>query len=129
MIDRSLDLDAERGIQAREGHSNTHRVKIRRTGRINLQVLQSYLDGTYQFDTTVLEAINFLDHLLRETPSSKLINIKRSYFAHEPVDRMLLGGCVEAMKGVYQSIRAAQVLQSLLPCPILTDNFSRAKNW
>ena len=110
VIDRQVDLDADRGITPREGHSNIHRVKIRRTSKINLQVLQSYLDGRYQFDTTVLEAINFLDHLLRETPSKNLINIKRSYFAREPGDRMLLNGGVEAMKGVYQSLRAAQVL-------------------
>ena len=103
-----VDLDAERGITPREGHSNSHRVKIRRTSKINLQVLESYLSGKYQFDTVVLEAINFLDHLLRETPSKNLINIKRSYFARNPRGRKIIGGGVEAMKGVYQSIRAAQ---------------------
>lgn len=105
-----IDLDAERGIAPREGHLNSHRVKIRRTGMINMQILQTYLDGKCEFDTKILEAINFLDHLLRETPSSNLINIKRSYFArHATNARALLGGAVEAMKGVYQSIRAAQV--------------------
>ena len=107
-LSQMVDLDAERGITPREGHANSHRVKIRKTGEINLQVLQSYLNGTYQFDNVVLEAINFLDHLLRETPSTHLINIKRSYFARNPDHRALLGGAVEAMKGVYQSIRAAQ---------------------
>ncbi len=123
-----IDLDAERGITPRDGHTNSHRVKIRKTGTINLQVLQSYLDGTCQFNSDILEAINFLDHLLRQTPSANLINIKRSYFARKGNDRMLLGGAVEAMKGVYQSIRAAQVLQSLLAQLVLTDMCSSARN-
>jgi len=108
VLSQMVDLDAERGIPPREGHTNSHRVRIRKTGSINLQVLQSYLNGTYAFDIHILEAINFLDHLLRETPSKNLINIKRSYFARKPGGRALLGGGVEAMKGVYQSIRAAQ---------------------
>ena len=118
-----VDLDAERGITPREGHTNSHRVKIRRTGRINLQVLESYLAGTYQFDTVVLEAINFLDHLLRETPSKNLINIKRSYFARNPAGRKLLGGGVEAMKGVYQSIRAAQCKKLVLNVDVSNSTF------
>ena len=54
---------------------------------------------------------DFLDHLLRETPSKKLINLRRSYFARtgESQDRSLLGGGIEAMKGVYQSLRMAEV--------------------
>lgn len=125
-----IDLDAERGITPRDGHTNSHRVKLRRTGIINMQILQSYLDGKCEFDTKILEAINFLDHLLRETPSANLINIKRSYFARNTTkDRALLGGAVEAMKGVYQSIRAAQVLQSLLAKLVFSNKFSSARLW
>lgn len=64
---------------------------------------------------------DFLDHLLRETPSKKHIAIKRSYFGRETAERTLLGRGVEAMKGVYQSIRAAQVwIYSLIAFMILT---------
>lgn len=35
--------------------------------------------------------------------------MKRSYFGRDTEERVLLGGGVEAMKGVYQSIRAAEV--------------------
>ena len=45
---------------------------------------------------------------MREMPSSRLIAIKRSFFDPK-VARESLGGGVEALKGVYQSIRAAQV--------------------
>ena len=56
--------------------------------------------------------VGFLDHLLRELPSKTLINLRRSYFARHAVseERTLLGGGIEAMKGVYQSIRLAEVL-------------------
>ena len=50
--------------------------------------------------------LDFLDHVLRETPSKKLIAIKRSFFARTE-ERTRLGSGVEAMKGVYQSIRLA----------------------
>lgn len=36
--------------------------------------------------------------------------MKRSYFGRDIEERALLGGGVEAMKGVYQSIRAAEVM-------------------
>lgn len=44
-------------------------------------------------------------------PSKKLINLRRSYFARHGNrdDRVLLEGGIEAMKGVYQSIRMAEV--------------------
>lgn len=54
---------------------------------------------------------DFLDHLLRETPSNTHIAMKRSYFGRDVEERALLGGGVEAMKGVYQSIRATEVLK------------------
>ena len=59
-----------------------------------------------------MRSSDFLDHLIRETPSKLLINLRRSYFARhgDPRDRYLVGYGVEAMKGVYQSIRMAEVI-------------------
>ena len=45
---------------------------------------------------------------MRVTPSKTMYPIKRSFFHHEMVARASIGGGIEAMKGVYQSIRAAQ---------------------
>ena len=57
--------------------------------------------------------LGFLDHVLRETPSKNLINLRRSYFSRTgpSQDRALLGGGIEAMRGIYQSIRMAEVWQ------------------
>lgn len=55
----------------------------------------------------VINVITFLDHLLRETPSKKMINLRRSFFDRMTAQRAALGAGVEAMKGVYQSMRAA----------------------
>ena len=66
-------------------------------------------------DESVISAITFLDHLLRETPSKNAINIRRSYFDRQGPDRFALGQGVEAMKGVYQSMRAAQVSEIQIP--------------
>ena len=55
---------------------------------------------------------DFLDHLLRETPSKHLINLRRSYFSRnigsEEAERFSVGNGVEAFKGVYQSLRVAE---------------------
>ena len=101
---------------------------IRFAKKVQLATVRGYLEGKIDFDNGILEGISkisplcllasallttsdFLDHLLRETPSKTLINLRRSYFARHPVseERTLLGGGIEAMKGVYQSIRLAEV--------------------
>ena len=56
--------------------------------------------------------IDFLDHLLRETPAKHLINLRRSYFSRTigsgSNERFSVGNGVEAFKGVYQSLRVAE---------------------
>ena len=80
-----------------------------------LNRLQAYLDGQIQIDETVIEAATFPDHVLREMPSRNAINIRRSYFDRLGLERSPLGQDVDAMKGVYQSRRAAQVISSFNP--------------
>ena len=116
-----VDLDAERGQQSSRA-DNTFRVAIKRTARLELSQLQSYLDGRTPMDETVISAITFLDHLLRQTPSRVAINVRRSYFSRHGIDRTTLGQGVEAMKGVYQSMRAAQVSLE----PIVTGHVTHA---
>ncbi|KAL6721013.1 Protein argonaute [Lecanora helva] len=107
-----VDLDKERGREKKDDRPNIHRIRISkaRNDKIHLAVVREYLHGRCDFNNGILEAISFLDHLLRETPSKKLINLRRSYFSRigESQDRVLLGGGVEAMKGIYQSIRMAE---------------------
>ncbi|KAL9609041.1 MAG: hypothetical protein Q9167_006162 [Letrouitia subvulpina] len=108
-----VDLDKERGTPPRpNARQNIHAVTIKPAAKqktIHLSNVRAYLEGKAQFGPEVFEAINFLDHLLRETPGKKLINIKRSYFGRiEGRQRESLGGGVEAMRGVYQSIRMAE---------------------
>ncbi|KAI9680849.1 MAG: hypothetical protein M1817_004289 [Caeruleum heppii] len=102
-----VDLDAEAGIPPNDEHENKHMVVIRKTTPIELSSLQSYLQGKSKFSNSVLQAINFLDHLLREMPSKNLVALKQSFYGR-PKDRSVVGGGVEAYKGVYQSIRACQ---------------------
>ena len=97
---------------SREG--NTFRVVIKKTAVLRLSVLQSYLDGRTDLSEAVINAITFLDHLLRETPSKGLVTLRRSFFDRTTDQRSSLGYGVEAMKGVYQSIRAAQGQQMVV---------------
>src|ERR1700694_1116790 len=54
------------------------------------------------------EVSDFLDHCMRMMPSQHYTEIKRSFF-HHGLKRTALDGCVEAMKGVYSSMRLCQV--------------------
>ncbi len=77
---------------------------VRHTNTVDFTSLTMWLEHKCSFDNKCLEALSFLDHLLRQTPSQRYVQIKRSFFAHGGT-RYLLGGGVEAWKGVYASIR------------------------
>ncbi|KAI5204824.1 Piwi-domain-containing protein [Aureobasidium subglaciale] len=102
----NVNLDDEQGHTARPGRSDVHRVVIRHTAVIDFTCLDAYLRGTATYDSKILQAITVLDHIMRETPSSKFISIKRSFFAANS-QRRSLGGHVEHTTGVYQSLRIA----------------------
>lgn len=59
-----LDLDKEKGKSPRidkvSGHPvpNTIRIRMKKVGEIRMSVIQAYLDGTIDFNNTVLEAIS-----------------------------------------------------------------------
>jgi eukaryotic translation initiation factor 2C len=103
-----VDLDAEDG-RAPGRTPNVFRLSIQRTKQLDISVIASYLDGRVQFGTPVLEAVNFLDHLLREGPAQndRFISIKRSFFVRDG-QRSNLGGGVEVFRGVYQTLRLAE---------------------
>ncbi|MCJ1285782.1 hypothetical protein MMC26_005123 [Xylographa opegraphella] len=103
----TVDLDEEQCTPSRPGRLNSHKVQIRPSTKINLASIQAYLDRKMSMDNSVLQAIDFLDHLMRVTPSKNMYSLKRSFFDPKMVKRERLGGGVEAMKGVYQSIRIA----------------------
>lgn len=107
-----IDLDVERGRPTRDKPDQV-RVVIRQAksrAKIDLNNIYEYLEGKASFGPHVIDAINFLDHLIREWPSKKHYGMKRSYFSRDLGDKYLVSGGVEAMRGVYQSIRAAEVI-------------------
>ena len=103
-IRMTVDLDQDKGKTPRPGKSNIHRFAMRQTGTVRFDILQNYLARKCDWDTSTYEAINFLDHLLRDGPLKRLTSIKRNFFARGE-QRFDLGGGVEAFKGVYQSLR------------------------
>lgn len=122
-IDVDLDRDQPNPRPRPAGApSNTFHVTIRRTTEFQLSDLQAYLGGHTDLSSKIIDAVTFLDHLLRETPSRKHISLRRSFFARVHDQRASLGHGVEAMKGVYQSIRFAQVSRyRVSQVPQLTD--------
>ncbi|KAF2760873.1 Piwi-domain-containing protein [Pseudovirgaria hyperparasitica] len=110
MLTITVDLDAEQGRTVRPGgRSNKHNVFIKKTKTLKFDTLEHYMNGkgAVAFDSDCLEAINFLDHLMREYPSQLYTKIKRSFFppSSNAPGRIQLGNGVEAFKGVYSSMR------------------------
>jgi eukaryotic translation initiation factor 2C len=112
-IRMTVDLDQDKGKAPRPGKSNVHRFAMRQTGTVRFDILRNYLARKCDWDMSTYEAINFLDHLLRDGPSKRLTSIKRNFFARGE-QRFDLGGGVEAFKGVYQSLRMTHGLNG--PC-------------
>ena len=104
-VNVTVDFDAEQGRQPRAKGRDTVRVIVRMAKTVRMESLSSYLAGQLKtWDNNCLEAITFLDHLLRELPSQKFTQQKRNFFRRGNT-RTLLGGGIEAMKGVYASMR------------------------
>ena len=55
-LNHDIDLDIERGRES--GGDNTFKLRLRQVSKINLQLLQSYLDGKADFDKSILESIS-----------------------------------------------------------------------
>ncbi|KAL0638123.1 Protein argonaute [Maublancomyces gigas] len=102
----SVDLDEGDSRPRRTPRDNSHKVVIQKSGRVPLQVVEAFVKGQYRIDNDVLVGINFLDHLMRETPSKHYIAIKRSFFQQAGARELERG--VEAWKGIFQSVRATQ---------------------
>ena len=105
----TVDMDAEKGRQPNPQRPNKFRMQVRQVKALGLQGLMAYMNNQADFTVECLEAINFLDHLMRELPSRRLYSIKRSFFDKPMKDSQKLGAAVTAVKGVYQSIRPAMV--------------------
>lgn len=119
-----VDLDVEEGKPPSRDGKNAFRVHISPTKKLDLGALQAYMDGKIQYNTNVMEGINFMDHLLREGPSQnpRLVPIKRSFFARNG-ERMDLGGAVEVFRGVYQSMRPAQGNKMIINLDVAISSF------
>ncbi len=105
-----VDLDMPDAPATNQDGRNVFRMAIRRSKVLDIGgPLNAYLAGTIQMNDNILEAINFLDHLLRETPSTSpnFITVKRQFFTRNG-QRMNLGRGVEVVRGVYQTLRLAE---------------------
>ena len=112
-LGKKLKVNLDDGKQPRTDRagnivSNEHRVELRATKRVRLDTIRAYLTGQGDFKDDTLEAINFLDHVLREHPAQRLFNFRRAYFPRTGGQKAQLTGGVEAVRGVYQSIRTVE---------------------
>ncbi|KAI1004889.1 hypothetical protein K3495_g3326 [Podosphaera aphanis] len=108
-----VDLDQEKGRAPRPGvPPDVTYVIIRPAKSIRLAVIQGYLEKKIPFDNSVLEAISFLDHLMRQGPSEHYTQIKRSFFSQGNVSQKL-DDLIYAMKGVYASMRLCNPRSSI----------------
>ncbi|KAH7155211.1 Piwi domain-containing protein [Dactylonectria estremocensis] len=97
------------GAKPRSG-SDFH-LTLRNTTEIKVSALQGYLDHKVSFSNSVQEALNFLDHLVRQWPSEHMLAIKRNFYKRNEAGIPLNdGSIVEVHKGTYASVRMSHNL-------------------
>ncbi|KAL8671085.1 MAG: hypothetical protein Q9168_004410 [Polycauliona sp. 1 TL-2023] len=109
VFDHEIDLEQESG-HASQDRRDLVRVVIKRSSksvRVNFGSIGEYMNGKRELDANVVDAINLLDHVVRRRPAERFTTVKRSYFQHGNDDPKL-GRGVEALHGIYQSIRLAE---------------------
>lgn len=117
LVDRNeirvkVDLDeAQRPAGAPIRPGAVFHVTLRKTTEIQMAVLRGYLERRIQFNNNVQEALNFMDHLIRQWPSQNLLGIKRNFYKKNVAGRPLMDGAVvEVHKGSYVSVRLSHNL-------------------
>lgn len=125
-----VDLDADQrkpGEPPRPG--SEFFVSIRKTTDVSLGTLQGYLERKIEFNNPVIEALNFMDHLVRQGASERLLAIKRNFYDFSQKGRPLHNDrSIEVHKGLYASIRLSHNLQSggaglALNCDVANTTF------
>ncbi|KUI56371.1 Protein argonaute [Cytospora mali] len=103
-----VDMDEAKGRAAKQDRNNTFVLIIRRSTVIRLASLKAYLEGKAEWDTHILECMNFFDHVIRQWPSEKLLAIKRNFYDMEKSQPYPLSEphrIIEGIKGIYAAIR------------------------
>ncbi|KAJ6782051.1 hypothetical protein PWT90_03869 [Aphanocladium album] len=107
----NLDEGRPQAQQKPPRQGNTFHVTLRKTTEVQMSALKGYLEQRVQFNNAVNEALNFVDHLIRQWPSQNLLAIKRNFYKRQQKGRPLIDGTlVEVHKGTYASVRLSHNL-------------------
>ncbi|KAI2467323.1 Piwi-domain-containing protein [Annulohypoxylon bovei var. microspora] len=115
----TVDLDALK-VKAAEEHeqvvkkvekNSVYYLTIRQTSKIRLSYLKNYLSGKFEWDTHVLQCMNFFDHCLRQWPSERWLLIKRNFFDPD-FPFSMLSNDVLASQGIYCAPRLSEAYNS-----------------
>ncbi|KAH9879905.1 hypothetical protein J1614_001929 [Plenodomus biglobosus] len=110
----TVDLDQEEGRPTKaSARGNKHTLHLRLTRKVDFYHMAAFLNGQTGWSNECIDTINFLDHVMREWPSQRYTQIKKSFFQRGE-QRFDLGGGIEAFKGVFASLR-----------PVLDDKFNK----
>ncbi|KAK6855717.1 Protein argonaute [Apiospora arundinis] len=104
----AVDLDRLAGKEPRPGKNGVYYIQIRQATQIRMQVLQDYLQRKCDWDKSVLQCMNFLDHLLRQYPSENMIAIKRNFYNRQD-NPMRLDTYTDVRKGTYSAFRLGEM--------------------
>ncbi|KAK1757283.1 Piwi domain-containing protein [Echria macrotheca] len=104
-----VDLGVEKGSPGKE--KDMFLLHVRPSKTIRMEALRAYLANKASWDTSVLECMNFLDHLVRQGPSERFKLIKRSLFS-QTARATRLSDLTEAVRGTYSAIRMTETVNS-----------------
>ncbi|KEY67893.1 hypothetical protein S7711_02104 [Stachybotrys chartarum IBT 7711] len=100
-----VDLDEnDRPADKKPREGSVFHITLRNTTKINIAVIQEYLNRKMSYGNDIEQAQNFLDHLIRQRPSENLLSIKRNFYNRNGAPRYL-DDLIEVHKGAYVSLR------------------------
>ncbi|KAI1259661.1 Piwi-domain-containing protein [Xylariaceae sp. FL1019] len=109
-----VDLDRNHPNLNKRNSKGVYYVMIRPTTKVRLDYLEGYLKGTVAWDEQVLQAMNFLDHCMRQGPSERMLAIKRNFYSRVTTPFHLDGmpEYVLVRTGYYSAFRLSESIKS-----------------
>ncbi|XP_068705532.1 protein argonaute-2-like isoform X1 [Montipora foliosa] len=119
-VELSVVLPGEDG-----GKDRTFKVKIQFAASVSLVALKAFLDGK-QNGKMAQDAVQALDIVLRQIPSTRFTPIGRSFFPFNGRGRPIGEGC-EVQFGFYQSVRPSEWKAMLVNIDVSAKGFYKSQ--
>ncbi|KAI0160179.1 Piwi domain-containing protein [Xylariaceae sp. FL1272] len=124
-----VDLDRDHPDPRRRNNRGVYYVMIKPTTKVRLDYLESYLKGAVAWDEHVLQAMNFLDHCMRQGPSERMLAIKRNFYPKNSRSTTTALPYLEIRQGFSSAFRLGESIRSKATGLMLNVDVANTAFW